>query len=152
MLPQFYEIWAVNNLGFDIDASSNSASEHLKVYLQPWKFGTSGALEYLASGSEVSLSVASDVADGGAVIVGAAQDNSTNLYLGFNGRVEISSDDTGHVGTVDLYMVGSSDGGTTYPSDHANFNVEEDGIPIGSLTFDHDGTGTDVKGANISYE
>lgn len=149
MLAQYYELWAVNNLGTDIDASSNSGSEHLHVRLEPYKF-TSGALAYI---SEVSRDLAVDLADGGASVLGLLVDNSGDLALGFNGRMEISSDDTAHDGTVDLYLIEATDGsGTVFPSDHANFNVEEDGIFIASLTFDHDGSGTDVKGVNFEYD
>lgn len=150
MLFQEYEIWAVNNLGTDIDASTNSGAEHLKVFIHGWKFGSAGALEYDAGG-ETERALAVDLADGAASVLGAVVANSSDLFFGFNGRAEISSDDTLHDGSVDFYLVGGVTSGTN-PADHANFNVEEDGIPIGSLTFNHDGTGTDVKGANIAFD
>lgn len=148
MLPQYFELHAVNNLGADIDASSNSGSEHLIVKIKGWKFDSNGALVF---GSEITRSLAADVADGGTSIIGAVIDNSTDLHLGFVGRVELSSDDATHDGTAEVYLTGSTDN-TTFPSDHANWNPEEDAILVCSLTFDHDGTGTDVKGTDLEYD
>ena len=149
MLTPYWKVHIVNNLGADIDASTNSGSEHFRVRLWPWKFDSNGAVEY---GTEIVFNAASDIADGGTE-AGAEQDNTgtSAKYIGVEGRIELSSDDTTHDGTVEVYIELANTSGEL-PSAHANWNPEEDGILMGSLTFDHDATGTDVKGTNISYE
>lgn len=148
MLPSHYKLWCYVDLGAnDLDASSN-ANEDLTVTLKPWKLASDGSITY---GTEITRVLAADVAQGGASVIGAAIDNSTDKNMGFHGTATVTSDDTTHDGVIELYMEWSTDGGTDYPSSAANFNVREDAVSIGAIEFNHDGTGVDVKSTNLFF-
>lgn len=137
MLAREFKFHFVNNLGVDMDLSSNSANEKIEVNFKKWKF-TSGALVY---NTEDALTFsASDVADGVSAEF-TADDNSSDLHLGLHGEMNVLTDDASASGTVDLYVEFSTDGGTTYPSDAADFVPEEDLIPVVSLNIVGDGAG-----------
>lgn len=149
-LPKDFKLHCVNELGFDIDASTNSGAEHLKVHARYYKFATDGSLVY--SDTIATLALASDVADGGTAVIGAAFDNADTKWIGVHGFVELSSDDTGHDGTVSVYAEPSLDDGATFVSDLTEWDPEEDGIPLVTLPFTHGGAGTDTKGKPFSWE
>jgi hypothetical protein len=138
MLAQDYKFHFVNNLGVDMDLSSNSANEILTLDLQTWEIGASGLLAY---NSEVNLSYsATDIANGvSAEFTG--QDNSATLAYGLHGVLTFQTDDATASGTVDLYVEFTTDGGTTFPSDAADFVCEEDLIFVCALNIVGDGAG-----------
>lgn len=150
MIPDHCKLHIVNNLhaSNDLDASSN-ANEALVVTLAPWKFDSNGALSY---GSEITRTLAADVAGGASSVVGAEIDNGTNKYLGYHGRITLDSDDTTHDGAIDLYVEFSTDGGTSYPSDESEWDVTQDGIHLASLQFTHGGAGVDTKSVSFDWE
>lgn len=147
MLSSHHKFHVVNNLhaSNDLDASSN-ANESFEINIKPWKLDSNGALSY---GAEITRTLAADVAGGASNVVGAEIDNTSNLYLGYHCTAEMTSDDTAHDGTLDIYMESSTDAGTTYPSDKANFDVTQDARWVGAIKFTHDATGTDAKAANF---
>lgn len=136
MLGRHYKFHVVNNLGADMDLSSNTSGEIFELTFRQWKF-SSGELAYNAS--EVSQTyTAADVANGASFEL-AEVDNSTDLYLGLHGMIKFETDDNTHSGTVDLYYEVSTDGGTTYPSDAPDFDPEQDLQPVTSLQIIGDG-------------
>ena len=136
MLGQHFKLHFVNNLGFDMDLSSNSANEKIEVNYKKWLITTSGALEY---DSETALTyTAADVADGGSAEL-TADDNSTDLDWGAHGEINVLTDDASADGTVDLYVEWSTDGGTTYPSDAADFDPVADLLLVATLNIAGDG-------------
>lgn len=138
MLGKNYKFHIVNNLGSDMDLSSNSSNEIIQLNFTPWKFDSSGALVY---GSEIAKTFsASDVADGVSFEF-SETDNGTDLNLGLVGEFNYLTDDASADGTVDLYIEDSTDGGTTYPSDAADFDPEQDLQPVASLEMTGDGAG-----------
>lgn len=137
-LPQFFKLHFENNLGLDMDLSSNSANEIFQVNYKKHKFAATGALVY--DGETVLTFTASDVADGVSAEL-TADDNSADLHLGLHGEMNFETDDAAAAGTVDLYIEWSTDGGTTYPSDAADFIVSEDALHLAALTIVGDGAG-----------
>jgi hypothetical protein len=138
MLAQDYKFHFVNRLGVDMDLSSNSANEKIDLDLQTYELGADGALSY---NSEVNLAYsAADVSyNGSAECTG--QDNSATLAYGLHGRLTVETDDPSADGTVDLYIEFTTDGGTTFPSDAADWDAEEDGIFVCSVKLVGDGAG-----------
>jgi len=138
MLAQHFRFHIVNNIGVDMDLSSNSANEIFQLNFRKWKITTGGALEY--DGEGTLTSTAADVANGASFEL-TADNNSTDLHWGLHGEYSFQTDDATADGTVDLYVEWSTDGGTEYPSDAADFNAEEDLQFVASLRIDGDGAG-----------
>ena len=133
-LPRNYKFHFVNNLGVDMDLSSNSANETITLTLRHLKYDSSGALEY--AGSETSLTYsAADVADGGSAEF-TAQANNTDLFVAADCEVQVVTDDATAAGYVDIYWEWATDGGTTFPSDAAQFDPEQDLQPLASVRID----------------
>jgi hypothetical protein len=138
MLAQDYKFHFVNNLGVDMDLSTNSSAEKIDLDLMAWKRNSSGALVY---GSEVNLAYsAADIADGGSAEF-TGQDNSSNLQEGVHGIVRVETDDATASGTVDIFVEWTTDGGTTFPSDAADFDCEQDAEHVCSVPIVGDGAG-----------
>lgn len=132
MLAQDYKFHFVNNSGVQLDFNGNSANEKIDLDLLAWKLDSNGAK---VDGSEVNLAYsAADIADGGSAEF-TGQDNSTNLQLGLHGRFTVQTDNASAAGPVDLYLEYTTDGGTTFPSDAANFDPEQDLILVASVTL-----------------
>lgn len=124
MSPKFFKLHILNEMGAQIDFNSDAANNVLLVELEPYKINTSGALVY-GTKLDRDLGSAANLADGGSLVISTAVDNSSNLDFGFHGWVSLESD-CASAGTISIYMEKSVDGGTTYPSDSADFVVEED--------------------------
>lgn len=146
-LPQYLKFHCVNKLhaSNDLDASSN-ANESFELNILFWKYDSNGAIEW---SSEVTRTLTADVAGGASNVIGAEYNNSTNKYLGAQITAELRSDDTSHDGSIDVYVEGSTDAGTTYPSDKADFVCAEDADFVGSVLLTHSGSGTDEKAKNM---
>ncbi len=138
MLPEYFKFHFVNNLGVDMDLSSNAANEKIDLDYKKWKFDSNGAVER-DTATALSYS-ATDVADGGSAEF-AADDNSTDKHIGLHGVLTVQTDDVGADGTVSLYLDWSADGGTTYASDGADFIAEQDLIFVATVNIAGDGAG-----------
>lgn len=148
MLPLDYKFHVVNNLGVDMDLSTNSANEIFELTLRKWKITSSGVLDYQTE--TVLTYSAADVATGTSFEL-TGQDNSTDLRFGVHGVIKFQTDDATADGTVDLYVEHSTDGGTEFPSDAADFDPEVDLDHVCSLRIVGDGAGY-VRARNFSYE
>ncbi len=138
MLATHFKFHFENNTGFDLDLNGNSSAEILQVNYKKWKLTTGGALEF---DSETALTyTAADIADGASAEL-TEDDNSTDLDWALHGEMNLLTDDSGAAGTVDLYVEFSTDGGSTYPSDAADFILSEDALLVAALQIAGDGTG-----------
>jgi hypothetical protein len=68
---------------------------------------------------------------------GAVHTNTSDLAIGFTGVFEVTADQNSTDGTVDLYMEQSPDN-TIWPSDQADFDIEEDMILLARLNLSTD--------------
>ena len=124
-LPNFYKFHIVNNTGVTIEFSTDGANNTFVITAVPWKFNSSGALEY---GSELTLFAdpTADLTDGSSLEAAAELDNTSNLFLGLYCRASLLTDAV-TVGVLDIFWEWSTDGSAgTYPSDEADFLAEED--------------------------
>ncbi|TDI82537.1 MAG: hypothetical protein E2O80_02015 [Betaproteobacteria bacterium] len=138
MLGKFYKFHVKNNLSFDMDLSSNSANEIINLSWTPWKIKTFGAIVY---GTEITKAyTAADIADD-ASFEFSQTDNSTDLNIGALGMLTYETDDASALGNIALYYEISTDGGTTYPSDAADFIASEDLLLVIRLQIAGDGAG-----------
>lgn len=115
----------------------------------PWKFN-SGALEYgttIVDNTAFLNTGETIAADGSAE--GTAQNNTTDLYLGIKGYFEVTADVTSTDGTVYLYLE-ESDDNTNWPSDQADFDVQEDCILVAALTLSTDAVDED-RATNFEF-
>lgn len=119
MLPKFYRfrcLWTADQtLTFD-----NAARVNLRA--NPWKFGSGGALEY-----DTVITDDFDFGAGETIVTtgqveSAVINNSSNLYLGLHGFLEVIADVSGTDGTMKLY-VEWSDADANWISDEADFDI-----------------------------
>lgn len=147
MLPQDYKFHIVNKTGVQLDFSSNSANEKADLDFTKWKRDANNDITY---DSETNLALSSDVANDGSDEF-TAQDNSTDKYEGLFGRLTIETDNASADGYVQLYAEWTGDGGTTFPSDAADFDPEKDLVLLGSLEIVGDGAGY-VRSMPFAFE
>ena len=131
MGPQYFKLHVVNKMGATIDFNADSANNVLLIELLPWKITTGGALSF-GTKLDRDLGSSNDLADGASLPISTAIDNSSNLDFGFDCWVSLESD-CASAGQIEIYMEKSVDGGTTYPSDSADWDAEEDGILVAVL-------------------
>ena len=118
-LPRDYKFVVLNETGVEIAVGA------IDLSVRQAKYSSTGVLTF--GGSAVTRTNASALADDADVTLGAVFDNSTDLYLGFDGILSVVT--TGSpAGDVSIWLVGSPDGGTTYPDD-------QEGILLGVINF-----------------
>lgn len=127
MLPQTWSWILWNQCGVSIDYDNGDTAT---VFYQPWKRDRDTNL--ITFGSEVSQSINSLWGHTGTKILGDI-DNSTNLWAGLHGTFEVVTDDAAADGPLMLLMQMSTDGGTTFPTDAANWDKERDVILVAAL-------------------
>lgn len=140
MAPEFFKLHVLNSMGAQIDFNSDSANNVLLVELIPWKITTGGALSF-GTKLDRDLGSAANLADGSSLVISTAVDNSSNLDFGFQGWVSLESD-CASAGSISIFMEESVDGGTTYPSGSADFDVSDHGILLARLAHPGGSAGT----------
>ena len=123
MLAKYYRFHVYNDANATITFNDGG---RIIISLLPWKM-TSGAM---ALGAEITgtdtivfdagKSVANGVAFEGVVI-----DNSSDLFIGANGTIEVAGNVNPTLGVIRLLMETSTDNGV-WPSDQADFDALED--------------------------
>jgi len=140
MLGAYYRFRVANNTDqtFTYD---NDARIELKII--PWKF-VSGAVE-----QQTVISITTDFLDSGETIAASGEvesaviDNTSDLNVGFTGTFYGKADVTSTDGRLSLYMEMSTDN-SRWPSDMADFDIEEHLIPITFLVFSTDAVDEDA--------
>lgn len=141
MLPQDYKFHFINNTGVQLDFNGNSANETIDLDFLKWKRDADGAITYNSGGETNQAYSATDVADAGSAEFPGV-DNATDLFDGVHGRLTVKTDNATADGLVELYVEWTSDGGTTFPSDAADFDASRDlGPPLAVLEIVGDGAG-----------
>lgn len=144
MLPHYYKLHVLNNSGQTLDFSTNSANEKAKATIRRWKFDSTGAITW--EGSEGTLvTAATDLADG-ASEEGSNIDNSSDKYLGGEGYFRVETDNASAAGDVSLMLEASTDGGTTFPSDEADYDPDVHLVHVATITLG----GAEAKGVSFS--
>lgn len=141
MLPETYRFWAFNNAGEDIAFDPGG---RIILQLQPWKL-VSGEVVYATEiTDDFNFSAGESIIEGGPPIVMATTvDNSSTKSWGTHGLFQVTIDDFGSAGSIDLYIESADDSGT-FPSElttPAVLNIETQltfvvSIPIASDAVD----------------
>ena len=132
MLPQHYKFHIQNRTGATIEFSTDGANNSFTILGRGWKWA-SGAVSY---GTEFTAFAdpTADLAAGTSLEAASAVDNSTDLFVGAHFIATITTDAAAAAtGMIDIYVEYSTDGGTTYPSDAADFIATEDLIHVASI-------------------
>jgi len=128
MLPKYYRLRVLNST--DQTLTYDNAAR-VNVRMSPWKL-VSGALSY---GTTITDDLGFDAGETIAAAgesEGDVQDNTSNLYWGINGFFEVIADADSTDGTVYLYLE-ESDDNTNWPSDAADFDIENHMTLIAAL-------------------
>lgn len=114
----------------------------------PWKL-TSGALVYdTVITEDLGFGAGETIVTTGEV-EGSVVDNTTNLYLGIKGYFEMIADADSTDGNAYLFLE-ESDDNVNWPSDQADFDVDEDLRLISVLNFSTDAVDED-RGTNFEF-
>ncbi len=113
----------------------------------PWKL-VAGVLTY---GTVITEDLGFDA---GTIVTtgeveGSVVDNTANLYYGIKGYFEITADADSTDGTAYLYLE-ESDDNANWPSDQADFNVDEDLRLVAVLTLSTDAA-DEPRGINFEF-
>lgn len=121
MLPKFYRfrcLWTADQtLTFDSGARVN-------LRLNPWKFGSTGALEYGTVITDDFGFIATNTIVTTGQVESGVKDNSSNLFLGLHGFLEVIADVSGTDGTMKIYVEWSDTDGN-WISDEADFDISD---------------------------
>jgi len=145
MLAKYWRLRVLNDT--DQTLTYNDGAR-INVRCLPWKL-SSGDLSYgtvitddFGFGAGDSLTAA---AEAEATFV----DNTSNLYWGIKGYFEVTADLTSTDGTVYLYLE-ESDDNSNWPSDQADFDIEEDMILVCALALSTDAA-DENRGKNFEF-
>jgi len=147
MLAKYWRLHVYN----DTDQTLTYADgARVSVRMMPWKL-SSGDLSYgtVITDDTVFLNTGETIAVGGSA-EGTVQDNSSNLYYGIKGYFEVTADLTSTDGTVYLFLEESDADGTDWPSDQADFDVQEDCRLVAVLTMSTDAV-DEPRGTNFEF-
>ncbi len=148
ILPEDYRFHIENQMGAQIDFSTDGANNSFDIQAIGWKFDSNGALVY-GSEFEVFADPSADLSDA-ASVEGGSENNTTNLFLGIH-CIATFVTDVAVSGQLDIYFEHSTDGGTVYPSDAADLVLSEDLIFIRSIIHPGGSAGSpDTKRVNFS--
>lgn len=135
MLAKYYRFHVYNNTDQTITYNSGG---RITISLIPWKM-TDGAVDYgseITGANTIVFDAGKSVA-AGAAFEGVVIDNSSNIFLGGKGTLEVTADVTSTDGQIILYLEESTDN-SVWPSDQADFNVTEDCVLVKTMQFSTD--------------
>lgn len=127
-LGRNYRLVVQNKTGVALDAADS-----ITITGRRWKFTSGGALDPESSEATLVSGGASLAID--AFLAGTAQDNSSNLYLGGEFKLEASVSTATPNGPLDVYLEKETDGGT-FETPSGSYEY----IHVASLTFTATGT------------
>lgn len=133
MLGEHYRFHIVNNGGATVQFSTDGANNSFTIDAILWKFDSNGEVVH-STETELFADPSADLSDGSSA-EGSSVDNSSNHYIGAE-CIAIFESDATLDGTIDIYYEQSTDGGTTFPSDAADFQIEEDLQLVASIRVD----------------
>jgi len=149
MLAKYWRL----RLKWDADQTlTYNDGARIAVRCSPWKVGADGALTYgativLDDDNWATWGAGETIADEGEV-ESDVTDNTSNLYYGVNGYLEMTADADSTDGNAYLYLE-ESDDNTNWPSDQADFAVT-DLILVCVLPFSTDAV-DESRGKNFSF-
>lgn len=145
MLSKYWRLRGVNNTGQTMTYNDGA---RIAIRCCPWKL-SSGALVYGTTiTDDLGLGAGETITDGSEV-EGSVKDNTSNLYLGIKGYLEIIHDLATADGTFDLYLE-ESDDNSKWPSDQASFDVELHCRLVASLSVVNDAV-DESSGVNFEF-
>ena len=145
MLAKYYRLrmqWVADQtLTYDADA-------RIAIRMLPWKLA-SGNLSYGTVVTEDLGFSAGETIVTTAEVEGSVIDNTSNLYWGVKGIFEITADADSTDGTAYLFIE-ESDDNSTWPSDQADFDCDEDLRLIATLKMSTDAVDED-RAVNFEF-
>lgn len=145
MLPKYYRfriLWVA-----DQTLTFNNGAR-VSITFVKWKL-SAGNLVYSAEGSDDFAFIAGDTIATGGEEEATKIDNSSDLYWGLHGTLEVTADQDSTDGTMYLYVEESTDD-TDWPSDQADFDIDEDLHLVCSLIMSTDAEDED-RATNFAY-
>lgn len=145
MLAKYWRLHVYNDTDQTLTYNDGARIEARSL---PWKF-TSGALVYgtaIVDNTDFLNTGETIAADGSAE--GGVNDNTSNLYLGVKGTFIVTADVTSTDGVVYLYLE-ECDDNSNWPSDKADFDVQEDCRLVATLVLSTDAADEDRA---VNYE
>lgn len=134
--------WRLRVLNSTDQTLTYANAARINVRMRPWKL-VSGTLTYGASiVDDMGFTTGTIIATGESE--GDVQDNTSNVYWGISGFFEVIADATSTDGTVYLYLE-ESDDNTNWPSDAADFDIEEHMTLIAALALSTDAVDEDAS-------
>ena len=141
-IGKHWRLYGVNEIGQTLVVTGTDAFD---VYYEGIKRAADGSISY--QGSEQALSYTTpDLADGDRAVFGTVN-NSVDLFEEIYGRIVVTAGNVAANGTIEVYVEYSTDGGSTFPSDAANFNAREDGEWLNSLRINNASAGAGYQKA-----
>jgi len=120
----------------------------IAIRCSPWEL-VSGTLAYgTVITEDLGFGAGETIADDGEV-EGSVVDNTSNLYFGIKGYFEMTADADSTDGTAYLF-VEESDDNVNWPSDQADFDIDEDLRLIATLTLSTDAV-DESRGTNFEF-
>ena len=122
----------------------------IAIRCSPWK--QAAAPDYIAFGTTITEDLgfgAGETITNGSEVEGSVVDNTSNLYYGIKGYFEMIADASSTDGEAYLYLE-ESDDDTNWPSDQADFDIEEDLRLISILAFSTDAV-DESRGTNFEF-
>ena len=120
MLNKFQRLRFINETGQTMTYNDGA---RIAIRIQPWKF-TSGALVYGTIVTEdLGFGAADTIADNGEE-ESTVIDNSSDLFLGYEGTFEVTHDLDAAIGVCRLYLEESDNDGN-WPSDSDDFVITD---------------------------
>ena len=119
MLAKYYRFILKNSSG---QTMTYDNAARLELRLSPWKL-SSGALAYGTTITDDFGFGAGETITNGSTVESTVIDNTSNLYMGLNGYIEVLHDHASADGYAYLYIE-ESDDNTNWPSDCSIFNPD----------------------------
>ena len=146
MLPEDFKFHIYNDTGVTIEFSTDGPNNTFTIKSRGWKYGTDGAVTYDTSENTWFADPTADLATATGLEAASAVDNGTDLWVGAHCIASLVTD-AATDGNLEIYMEASTDGGTTYPSDAADFDTQEDLQLVAVIAL-----GTTTEDRSVNFE
>ncbi|NQT38196.1 MAG: hypothetical protein HQ581_11940 [Planctomycetes bacterium] len=131
MLPDYFRFLCVNETG---QLQTYNSGARLDVGWKGWKLDGDGALVYQAQQTDDFGFGTGDSISNGSDLSGTAVNNGSDKYMGLAGIFHAKTNHASTAGEFHLFVEISDDGGTTWPSDKADFDpMLDDAILLATI-------------------
>ncbi|MHC4395612.1 MAG: hypothetical protein ACYS1A_08145 [Planctomycetota bacterium] len=145
MLQKYYRF----RLKWDADQTlTYNDGARVTIRVLPWKLSSGNLVYGTVITDDFGFGAGDTIADEGEE-EGTVVDNTSNLYWGFKGYLEVTADLSSTDGVMYLYME-ESDDNSNWPSDQADFDIAQDLILLCAMNMSTDAVDED-RGKNFEF-